>query len=83
MLSICVPVYNYDARPLVAELLRQAESLAAGVEVLVYDDGSQESFTVLTVSLQTSPGYATWRCRKTLAAPESGTTWPGMLTTKR
>ena len=40
MLSICVPVYNYDARPLVQELLRQAAQLSKAIEILVYEDGS-------------------------------------------
>ncbi len=40
MLSICVPVYNYDARPLVQTLLRQAAALSEPIEVLVYEDGS-------------------------------------------
>ena len=40
MLSICIPVYNYDARPLVRELSRQAASVAEAIEILVYDDGS-------------------------------------------
>ena len=40
MLSICIPVYNFDARPVVRELLRQAEQLSIDVEILVHDDAS-------------------------------------------
>lgn len=40
MFSICIPVYRYDVRPLVAELLRQAGELDGGFEILVYDDAS-------------------------------------------
>lgn len=42
MLSICLPVYRYDVRPLVAELLRQAEEFTGEVEILVYDDASPD-----------------------------------------
>lgn len=42
MISICLPVYRYDVRPLVAELLRQAEEFAGEVEILVYDDASPD-----------------------------------------
>ena len=40
MLSVCIPVCNHDARPLVHEILRQADTLKAQVELLVYDSGS-------------------------------------------
>lgn len=44
MLSICIPTYRYDVRPLVAELLQQAVeiqvNLGAEVEILIYDDAS-------------------------------------------
>ncbi len=41
MLSICIPTYRYDVRPLVTELLRQAALLEGKpVEILVYDDAS-------------------------------------------
>lgn len=40
MLSICIPVYRYDVRPLVAELLRQVKLVDEPVEILIYDDAS-------------------------------------------
>jgi glycosyltransferase involved in cell wall biosynthesis len=40
MLCICIPVYRYDVRPLVNELLRQAADLEETIEILVYDDAS-------------------------------------------
>lgn len=55
MLSICTPVYNYDARPLVLELLRQSESLEGEVEILAYDDGSEEACRVLNRELAAHP----------------------------
>ncbi|WP_273444295.1 glycosyltransferase family 2 protein [Neolewinella agarilytica] len=42
MLSICIPIYRYDVRPLVAELLRQAEEFPGEIEILVYDDASPD-----------------------------------------
>lgn len=53
MFSICIPVYNYDARPLVRELQRQAEQLGGGqtVEILLYDDGSMPRFKALNREL--------------------------------
>ncbi|MBC6995953.1 glycosyltransferase family 2 protein [Neolewinella lacunae] len=42
MISVCLPVYRYDVRPLVEALLREANALAAGIELLVYDDASPD-----------------------------------------
>jgi len=42
MLSVCIPTYRYDVRPLVHELLRQAMELKQPVEILVYDDASPD-----------------------------------------
>ena len=39
MLSVCIPVCDHDARPLVHELLRQADTLGTKFEILVYDTG--------------------------------------------
>lgn len=40
MFSVCIPVYRYDVRALVRELLRQAEALTPSPEILIYDDAS-------------------------------------------
>ena len=56
MLSICIPVFNYDARALVQELSRQAAYLTQAIELLVYDDGSDQATRSLNVSLQSLPG---------------------------
>lgn len=40
MISVCIPTYNYDVRPLVHELRQQAERLNCAVEILVADDHS-------------------------------------------
>lgn len=41
MLSICIPVYNYDVRTLVKSLHYQAVMLGVPVEILVMDDCSE------------------------------------------
>ncbi|MCC9063900.1 glycosyltransferase family 2 protein [Flavobacterium piscisymbiosum] len=42
MLSIVIPVYNYNVFPLVLELKKQADSLGIEYEILVQDDVSHE-----------------------------------------
>lgn len=44
MLSICIPVYNFDVTELVNELIRQSSQTNYPVEVLVFDDYSQEYY---------------------------------------
>ena len=44
MLSICIPVYNFDVNALVDELLAQAARVACPVEILVFDDFSQSFY---------------------------------------
>jgi len=44
MLSVNIPVYNIDARPLVLQLTEQAKKLDCAVKISVYDDGSDEQF---------------------------------------
>lgn len=41
MLSICIPVFDYDIRQLVTGLHKQASNLPLDYEILVYDDGSR------------------------------------------
>ncbi len=42
MLSINIPVYNYEVGDLVSRLIKQAEELKIQYEIRVYDDGSEE-----------------------------------------
>ena len=42
MLSVLIPVYNYDLRPLVNQLLGQIAQLDVAVEILIRDDGSTQ-----------------------------------------
>ncbi|NJB86134.1 glycosyltransferase involved in cell wall biosynthesis [Lewinella marina] len=55
MLSICIPVFGYDARPLVRELLRQAEAVSESLEILVYDDHSEDRWRELNRELREMP----------------------------
>lgn len=43
MLSILIPVYDYDVRPFVKDLHQQASTLAIEWEILVWDDASPPS----------------------------------------
>ena len=47
MLSICIPVYNFDVRALVNDLHRQAEKVLADFEILLMDDASRENYRIL------------------------------------
>lgn len=44
MLSILIPVFNFDVRLLVTELYRQCESCGLEFEIICFDDGSEEEF---------------------------------------
>lgn len=46
MLSILIPTYNYDVRPLVLELQKQAEDFDITYEIIVCDDASTENYTI-------------------------------------
>lgn len=46
LLSILIPVYNYDVTHLVTELHRQAEELGVLYEICLLDDASDEKFKV-------------------------------------
>lgn len=44
MLSILIPVYNFDVRQLVRDLLEQVQAETDAFELLAYDDGSLDLF---------------------------------------
>lgn len=52
MLSICIPIYNYDVTALVKELHKQAESLLIRYEILLIDDFSEERFKQINRKLE-------------------------------
>lgn len=56
MLSILIPVFNYDVRQLVHELRRQAGSFSAEWEILCFDDGSEQSWKAKNRQLDALPG---------------------------
>ncbi|HIA13072.1 MAG TPA: glycosyltransferase family 2 protein [Flavobacteriales bacterium] len=81
MTSILIPVYNYDVRTLVAELLRQIRDVEEECEIICFDDASDDKFlnlnkeiagldNVLYTELETNLGRA--KIRNRLAAAASG-----------
>ena len=44
MISILIPIYNYDIRPLVTTLVKQGELLDVSYEINCIDDGSEWHF---------------------------------------
>ncbi|GAB5550611.1 MAG: hypothetical protein Sapg2KO_02020 [Saprospiraceae bacterium] len=53
MLSILLPIYNFDVRPLVQELWEQGRSLSVPFEIVALDDGSASDFKALHQDLDT------------------------------
>jgi len=44
MLSICIPIYNFDVRPLVTALAKQMENINKELELVLIDDASDIEF---------------------------------------
>lgn len=57
MLSICIPIYNFDVRSLVDELYNQAEELSLEYEIVCLDDHSDESFHIINQSVADKAKY--------------------------
>ena len=53
MLSICVPVYNYDVTTLISALSIQSDQCENLVEIIVADDGSDEDFLEINKKIET------------------------------
>lgn len=51
-LSICIPIYNFDVRQLVGDLLMQISELAYHIEIILIDDGSKEEFIILNKQIE-------------------------------
>ena len=51
MISVCIPVFNYDVRPLVRALSAQAAELAERVETVCIDDCSTDEFRTLNAEV--------------------------------
>ena len=56
MLSINIPVYNYEVYDLVTQLIAQAETLEIHFEIRVYDDGSTEQVKLKNCKIAGLPG---------------------------
>lgn len=55
MISILIPVYNFDVRNLVTSLHKQAQALSIAYEILVMDDCSSQKFKLLNRTLNSLP----------------------------
>ncbi|MFW5793701.1 MAG: glycosyltransferase, partial [Bacteroidota bacterium] len=44
MISICIPVYNFEVEPLINELHRQGLKSNKAFEIIVLDDDSKDFF---------------------------------------
>lgn len=56
MLSICIPIYAYDVRPLVQQLHAQAQSLQLPWEIRLLDDASPAQWQEINAELDKLPG---------------------------
>lgn len=62
MLSVLIPVYRYDARPLVRKLVAELQSLAIDWEIRLYDDASPpDSCPIETSWLSNQKGKVVYR----------------------
>ena len=52
MLSICIPVYNFDVRTLVYDLHKQAMRCDISFEIILMDDASDEIFREINKSIE-------------------------------
>lgn len=53
MLSILIPIYNFDVRQLVHDLHQQVIETNIPFEILCFDDGSEEKFDILNKEITT------------------------------
>ncbi len=51
MISVCIPVYNFDVTELTESLLKQAERLGYPIEILLFDDHSLSYYKKLNSQL--------------------------------
>ena len=55
MLSICVPVYNFDVRQLAGQLSEQAKKAGIPVEILIFDDNSEADIKKINREISSTP----------------------------
>lgn len=58
MLSILIPVFNYDVNELVSSLIAQTKQLAITYEVIVIDDASNKNFKNINRKIHEKPGVS-------------------------
>ncbi len=46
MISVCIPIYNFDVNALVGELSQQAKNSSFPIEIILIDDASDPSFRI-------------------------------------
>ncbi|MBX7093229.1 MAG: glycosyltransferase [Flavobacteriales bacterium] len=56
MISILIPVYNFDVRPLVNELLKQVQNSGIAFEMIIIDDCSSPDFQQMNSELKEKGG---------------------------
>lgn len=66
MLSINIPVYNYEVGDLVAALIEQAEAIEIQYEVRVYDDGSVNEIKLQNRRISEIPNVVYFELEKNL-----------------
>lgn len=44
MIFICIPIFNYDVRPLITELLKVMRHTEVATQIILIDDGSEKEF---------------------------------------
>ncbi|WP_066631963.1 glycosyltransferase family 2 protein [Labilibacter marinus] len=52
MLSICIPVYNYDVTTLVGKLCAQLKDISQKAEIIVMDDGSSNDYKLINKTIK-------------------------------
>ncbi|MCT2408693.1 glycosyltransferase family 2 protein [Chryseobacterium antibioticum] len=52
LLSICIPVYNFDVRGLVSDLKKEIDAIGIDAEIILIDDASDESYKKINQILQ-------------------------------
>ncbi len=58
MLSVLIPVYNYDVNKLVTSINTQADELSVPYEIIVMDDASDENFRKINREIKDIPGVS-------------------------
>lgn len=57
MLTICIPIYNFDVRTTVSRLAKQAYELPVPVEIVCIDDGSSMFYRARNASVKVDAKY--------------------------